>query len=175
MPLNNSPYTMEDIGEVVELTEKRDPRLSPSDSFQYVSIASVCNRQFQITAPKTVLGSEAPSRARKVIREHDVLFATTRPYLKSIATVSQDMDDQICSTGFCVLRAGKRILPEWLFYWVTSEEMIRQIKPLMRGANYPAISDKDVRSAKIPVPQLKEQQRIVGKIKECLDLSLIHI
>lgn len=163
-----SPFSMETIDELVEITETRDPRRGLNVSFQYVDIASVCNQRFQINAPKNIAAGEAPSRARKVIYEKDVVFATTRPYLKSIAMVPQDLNDQICSTGFCVLRSGTRILPEWLFYCVTSDEFVRQITPLMRGANYPAVTDKDVRAARIPVPSLDEQRRILIQIKECL-------
>ncbi len=167
--LFDSPYAFEPLAELVEETETRDPRRAPAHSFQYVDIGSVCNQRFQINAAKDIEGSKAPSRARKVIRENDVIFATTRPYLKSIAAVPQSLDNQICSTGFCVLRAGNRILPEWMYYFATSDEFIRQITPLMRGANYPAVTDKDVRAARIPVPPLDVQRRIVARINSCME------
>jgi len=163
-----SPFASVPITDLVLNTETRDPQRGPDVPFQYIDIASVCNQRFEITSPKIIAASDAPSRARKVIRENDVIFATTRPYLKSIATVPNYLNDQICSTGFCVLRAGSRVLPDWIFYCVISDEFNQQITPLMRGANYPAVTDKDVRSAKIPVPPLDEQRRIVGRIKECL-------
>lgn len=140
--------------------------MTPNLSFKYVDISSVDNRLFKIVDHKEYLGRDAPSRARKVIRTNDVIFATTRPYLRSIAMVPAEYDDQICSTGFCVLRATKVVEPKWIFYCVQSKRFMDQILPLMRGSSYPAVTDKDVLSATIPLPPLTEQRRIVARIEE---------
>jgi type I restriction enzyme S subunit len=39
----------------------------------------------------------------------------------------------------------------------------------MRGANYPAVTDKDILRAEIPLPPLDKQRRIVSRIKDCLE------
>jgi type I restriction enzyme S subunit len=46
--------------------------------------------------------------------------------------------------------------------------LLAQIKPLMRGATYPAVTDKDILGSLIPLPSIPEQQRIIGRIKECI-------
>lgn len=157
------------IGEVVSTCEKRDPRSLGKACFTYVDIASVSNKTFSIVSPKIIQGKDAPSRARKVIRSGDVIFSTTRPYLKSIARVTEELDNQICSTGFCVLRPSARILAEWLFFCAVSDDVLMQIKPLMRGATYPAVSDKDILSAIIPLPSLTEQREIISKMTDIMD------
>lgn len=167
--LQSSRFERVKLADVVSPGETRDPRTSGKRQFSYVDIASVCNRTFSISSPKMIAGEEAPSRARKVIKTGDVLYATTRPYLKSIAPVPESLDNQICSTGFCVLRPSERILPEWLFYCAISAEVLSQITPLMRGATYPAVTDKDILGAVIPLPPVSEQSRIIGRIKECME------
>lgn len=155
------------IGEVIEDTEARNPVTSPEKDFVYVDIGSVDNAVGAIRNPKRLLGREAPSRARKVIRTNDVIFATTRPYLKGIALVPAEFDNQICSTGFAVLRAKRdEIEPRWLFYLCRSELVMDQVLVNMRGGTYPAVSDKDVRAAEIPLPPLPEQRRIVARVEE---------
>jgi type I restriction enzyme, S subunit len=99
----------------------------------------------------------------------DVVFATTRPYLRSVAMIPEELDNQICSTGFCVLRPTDQILPEWLFYLSLSAGLMDQITPLMRGANYPAVTDRDILAASVPVPSVDEQSRIVARIMECME------
>lgn len=163
-----SPYPLQLLSQVCHPTETTDPRRNPSQCFHYIDIASVSNSSFQILAHKEIVGAVAPSRARKRIRAGDVIFATTRPYLRSIALVSETYNEAICSTGFCVLRSNNVVLPEWLFYCAISDDLLSQVTPKMRGANYPAVTDKDILSSKIPVPSLEEQSRIINRIKECL-------
>lgn len=162
------PFQQQQLGDLTIPVSNRDPRQSGIKEFRYVDIACVCNKTFAIREAKTISPTEAPSRARKVLQADDVIIATTRPYLRSIAIVPKWLNGEICSTGFCVLRAGSKILPEWIYYWVLSDAFMKQVSPLMRGANYPAVTDSDIRGTKIPLPPLDEQRRIVGRIKDCL-------
>jgi type I restriction enzyme S subunit len=157
------------LNEICESKPLVNPRKTPSKEFDYVDIASVSNETFSIGETKRLLGSEAPSRARKPIFNQDVIFATTRPYLKSIAMVPKNLDGQVCSTGFCVLRPSPRVLAEWLFYNAISDDFVRQIIPKMRGANYPAVSDADVLESLIPLPPIEEQRRLVSRIDEMME------
>jgi len=132
-----------------------------------VDIGSIDNANSTIREPKRLTGREAPSRARKVIRAGDVIFATTRPYLKGIAFVPSSLNNQVCSTGFAVLRAKRDVVePLWLLHLCRSEIVMEQVLVNMRGGTYPAVSDKDVRAVEIPLPPLPEQRRIVARIEE---------
>jgi hypothetical protein len=79
-------------GEACQPTERRNPTKSPDMSFVYADISAVDNTEGIIRSPKEMPGREAPSRARKVIRHRDVLFTTTRPYLKNIAMVGRELE-----------------------------------------------------------------------------------
>jgi len=155
------------LGELCERTELCDPTRTPIESFRYVDIGSVSNQWFAIVEAREILGKDAPSRAKKRIRKGDVILSTTRPYLKSIALVRPEFDQCVCSTGFSVLRAKDGVIPEWIFYAVRSQPYMEQLLPNMRGANYPAVTDGDVRACKIPKPKPDEQRRIVARINEC--------
>ncbi|MBC7185949.1 MAG: restriction endonuclease subunit S [Calditrichaeota bacterium] len=155
------------LGNVCVPTERRDPTKQPSTLFIYVDISAVDNAEGKITSPTQLMGRDAPSRARKVIRKADIIFATTRPYLKNIATVGPELDSQICSTGFCVLRANPSLVePGFLFYVCRSEVVVEQLLGAnMRGASYPAVTDKDVYESLIPLPPLAEQRRLVAHLE----------
>lgn len=84
-------------------TQNRNPKKSPNLTFTYIDVSSIDNNSFTITEPSCLYGSEAPSRARKIVKTGDVIFATVRPTLQRIAYVPEEYNDQICSTGFCVL------------------------------------------------------------------------
>jgi type I restriction enzyme S subunit len=50
-----------------------------------------------------------------------------------------------------------------------SNDFIGQLTACMRGANYPAVTDRDVMEAAIPVPHVSDQRRIAARIKECME------
>jgi type I restriction enzyme S subunit len=159
-------WPMRPLGELVMPTEQRDPREMPGAEFAYVDIASVDNRAKVILPAKRIVGRDAPSRARKVVRAGDILVAMVRPSLNAVALVPASLDDQICSTGFAVLRPGPQLAGGYLFAFVRSPEFISHLIARAVGANYPAVTDGDVRSARVPLPPLAEQERIVRLLDE---------
>jgi len=150
------------IGRHLQKTETRDPRKKPHDEFIYVDVSSVDNRLFRITNASTMKGADAPSRARKVIRKGDVIYATVRPTLKRVAHVPQEYDEQICSTGYCILRTNEALYSKFLYFWLLTDEITKQVEGIQRGASYPAIRDSDVKKIAIPLPPLTEQRRIAA-------------
>lgn len=155
------------LGEVCEEnTGVRNPGAKPDKEFRYVDISSVDSTRKRIVDAKTILGKDAPSRARQVILENDVLVATTRPNLNAVAIVPPELNNQICSTGFCVLRATERIVPAFLFAFVRHESFVKALSDLVKGALYPAVNDKQVKAETIPLPPLPEQKRIAAILNE---------
>ena len=143
--------------------ESRDPsREMPEETFLYVDIDSVENGTGKIRNPKRILGKEAPSRARRVIHENDVIMSTVRPYLKAFAIIPKELDNQICSTGFAVLSCGNSILPYFLLNVLFSDQVINQCNRMMVGGQYPALNQSQVSKIKIPLPPLSEQQKIAN-------------
>ncbi|OGJ90703.1 MAG: hypothetical protein A2487_15290 [Candidatus Raymondbacteria bacterium RifOxyC12_full_50_8] len=149
------------LAEVALKTHQRNPQEWSAKPFIYVDIESVDRILKRIENPKQLIGSEAPSRARKVVNENDVLVSTVRPNLNAVAKVSAAMNDEICSTGFCVLRPDqKKLDPDYLFYFTRHPSFIQYLTDRATGASYPAVSDKIILEAKIPLPPLPEQRRI---------------
>ena len=153
------------LGQITRDCDQRVP--DANDEFRYVDIASVDRQSKAITAPQTLLGKEAPSRARKEIRHGDVLVSMTRPNLNAVAMVPEDLDRQIASTGFDVLRASE-VDPRWVFNAVRSQDFVERMSSLVQGALYPAVRSKDVRGYELPLAPLSEQKRIADKLDSVL-------
>jgi type I restriction enzyme, S subunit len=152
------------IGEVTLPFVSIDPTKEPNAEFRYVDIGSIDKSTQTIGEPKSFLGRDAPSRARRLIHKGDVLFSTVRTYLKNIAAVPEHLDGALTSTGIAVLRASEAIDSRYLFNWVCSDEFVGKMSGAQDGTLYPAVTDKDVSGASIPLPPLPEQQRIVAKV-----------
>ena len=154
------------IGEVCLQVDRVDPRKRDASTFRYVDISSVDNELKAITEPNDVESSAAPSRARQLIAKGDVLVSTVRPNLNAVALVPEELDGEICSTGFCVLRANRDLaIPAFLFLWVRTPEFVQRIMRYARGIGYPAVSDSDVFKVRLPLPSPSEQERIVTLLR----------
>jgi type I restriction enzyme, S subunit len=138
----------------------RNPATGGEGTFTYVDLESIDRETKAISAPKVTICKDAPSRARKVIKANDVLVALVRPNLNAVAVVPPELDNEIASTGFCVLRATERVLPKYIYFAVRSPTFINGLCGLVSGALYPAVTESQVLGQRIPVPPVEEQRRI---------------
>ena len=157
--------------EILEKTETINPIHYPEKEFEYIDVSSVSNITFTIEKTQKIKGKNAPSRARRLVRINDVIFATVRPTLKRIAVVPDQLDNQICSTGYFVLRPRSEVNYRFLFYSLFCDDFQKNMEKLQKGASYPAVTDNDVRNQVLSFPPLPEQQRIV----DILDQSFAAI
>lgn len=146
---------------------KRKDSKDPSEKFLYLDIASIDNKTNKIIEGTPYTGDTAPSRARQIVQKDDILFSTVRTYLKNIALITDSKyNNQIASTGFCVIRANqKMLLPYFIFYKTLSDAFLSPLNAKQRGSSYPAVRDGDVLNSIIELPSLPEQKAIVKKIE----------
>lgn len=127
---------------------------------EYVEISDV-NEVSGITGSTTYKFSEAPSRARRMLQNGDVLVSTVRTYLRAIAPVAAPPANLIASTGFAVVRPRKGILDgRFLGYLLRAEWWISEVISRSVGVSYPAINASDLIALNVPVPVLHEQTQI---------------
>lgn len=155
------------LEDVCESIKKRQITNDENEIFQYIDISSINNKTLQIEKAEWINGKIAPSRARQIIKTGDVVFSTVRTYLMNIAYVSKAFNNQIASTGFCVIRGQKdKLNGKFIFYKSISNDFLYPLNKMQYGAVYPAVRDKDVLSQYISLPSLPEQQQIVAEIEK---------
>lgn len=147
---------------------KRKDSKNEQEHFLYLDIASIDNQTNTIIGATPHTGVTAPSRARQIVKNGDVLFSTVRTYLKNIALITDEKyNNQIASTGFCVIRAnGKQLLPKFIYYYTLTDSFLSPLNAKQRGSSYPAVRDFDVLNSDIYLPALPEQQKIVDEIEK---------
>ncbi|MCF6313188.1 MAG: hypothetical protein L3J39_12125 [Verrucomicrobiales bacterium] len=111
-------WTESTLGDVCIKASKVNPKDEPDKEITYLDIGGIDNEALKITKTKTYTGADAPSRARQLVEEGDVLFSTVRTYLKKIAQVPAKYDGEVASTGFTVLRGGEALDSKYLFYYI---------------------------------------------------------
>jgi len=142
-----------------------NPKAQPDKKIWYIDISAVDNTTKKITSPQRMNGGSASVRARQLVHKNDVIVSTTRPNLNAVAIVPSELHGEICSTGFCVLRCGSELDPDYLFSFVQSMMFVDSLVDLVKGALYPAVTDKQVFVQSIPWVPLDQQRQIAEKFK----------
>ncbi len=158
-----------ELEEVCDKAEKVKRKKMPlSNSLIYLDISGVDNKINQIVDHKNYTWEDAPSRAQQIVKYGDVLFSTVRTYLRNIALVSRKKyENQICSSGFAVIRGKKSILTsKFVFYFSIYDGFLQPLNQLQTGSSYPAVRNIDVFKQNILLPPLPEQRAIVAKIDQ---------
>ena len=158
------------LGDVCLPVSTVRPDQQPEDVFTYIDIGSIDRATKTIVSPQNLLGAEAPSRARQLVREGDILISTVRPNLQTIARVSAEFDGQVASTGFCVLRPADGISSTFLFYAVLEDTFQTRLQVKARGVSYPAVRDKDVFEEMVVLPPTAEQEEIAGRLDRVMEV-----
>jgi len=160
---NPKKWDVEVIGEFIRPTKQMNPKVLGRSDFWYVDITSIDRQSKTIVEPKLLKIEDAPSRARKHISANDILVSTVHPNLNAVAKVPYRLDNQIASTGFCVLRPDtKKLTSEYLFAIVQSKYFVDHLVKNETGANYPAVSDGIILDTPIPVPPLSLQEEFAA-------------
>ncbi len=157
----NDAWAWRPLGEMTIAPSMWNPRTDPRPSIRYVDVSAVSRDELGIVSYAEHSAVDAPSRARKVVKTGDTIFATVRPSLRRIARVPASLDGEIVSTAFCVLRPSpSAILPDFLYFAMQLEDVTDGIAAMQTGASYPAVRDIDVLSQTIPLPPLSDQYHI---------------
>lgn len=154
------------LGEVLQKTETIDPNKTPNKVFTYIDVSSINKESLSIETVSQIQGKNAPSRARKLIRTNDIIFATVRPTLKRIAIIPEELNEQVCSTGYFVIRSKEQIQNKLIFYYLQTNIVNNTMESQQKGASYPAVTDADVRSLTIVYPKsIVEQKKIISQLE----------
>ncbi|HVU56471.1 MAG TPA: restriction endonuclease subunit S [Puia sp.] len=134
---------------------------NPEYEFRYIDIGNV-NQNGIIDEPEIVQFDAAPSRARRIVVQGDVIISTVRTYLKAVAYFNFKPENYIVSTGFAVLSHMKRVVPAFLSYYCQSDFFIDLVIKNSKGVSYPAINASELSALEFFCPPLKEQTAIAN-------------
>jgi type I restriction enzyme S subunit len=129
-------------------------------SFDYVDISNVTEGRISDDLERYEF-RDAPSRARRLARNGDVIISTVRTYLKAIAQVHSAEEQRVYSTGFAVMRPDAEIADtRYVAYVLSSSQVMDEIVATSVGVSYPAIQGTALHRIRVPYHGVSEQRMI---------------
>ena len=139
--------------------EALDERTEPDLEIEYVDISSVSLIN-GIEKTESMPFEKAPSRARRKVKDGDIIVSTVRTYLKAIAPICEPPENMVVSTGFAVVRPRENLFSGFAGYLLQSNGFVGDVVANSVGVSYPAINASDLVRIPAVEPPLDEQQAI---------------
>ena len=104
---------------------------------------------------------------KKSFRHNDILYSEIRPKNRRFAFVDFDSSDYIASTKLMVIRSNERVLPEFLFQVLKSDEVIDLLQSFAetRSGTFPQITFTELASIDVSIPTISEQRVIAATLR----------
>jgi restriction endonuclease S subunit len=165
--LKRGKFELKKLKEIVEFSnEQIDPKKEPNRLFKYIQIQNIDEVNHKISSYTSVLGKDAPGRAKMLIKKGDILLPFLGGSLKSIAIVPKEFDNEVATNGFAILRISDKNLRYYVFHYLITKFAQMQIERQLTGAIMSSISKSGLGNLLIPLLHPTTQERIAKKILE---------
>lgn len=131
------------ISEVAEINSRTVPNNYPYSEIEYLDTGSITDGI--ITAFQTLPLTDAPSRAQRIVRDHDIVYSLVRPIQRHYGLLHGVKPNTVASTGFCVV-TGRDISSHFLYMLLTRDETVEYFDMIAEGSTsaYPSLKPSDV-------------------------------
>lgn len=153
----------DNLGNVVSIKDKNfNPEANKE--YKYIELSNISNSG-EITGYTKEQGKDLPTRARRIIKTNDLVVSSIEGSLESIALVTEQYNNALCSNGFYVINSVE-INSETLLCFMKSCAGYQQLKKGCNGTILTAINKDEF--CEIVIPKIKNnvQEEIKEKITE---------
>ena len=127
---------------------------------QYIDIGNVY-ASGSVEEPVTCKFKDAPNRARRRVRDGDIIISCVRTYLQAIAQIQDPPANLVVPTGFAVIRPSEGVLnARFANYALRNPSFLAEIEKRSVGVSYPAISASGLAGISVHLPPLPLQRAI---------------
>jgi type I restriction enzyme S subunit len=138
--------------------------------FKYLDLAGIVESKV-IGELKTIKFCEAPSRAKRVVKDNSIILAMVRPYQKAFVFIDTGKDI-IASTGTAVVNVNDEINCKFIFHQFFSRKFSRYCEVRMTGTTYPSITPTDIEEYKVGIPKDNKLMLVEAEKLDGIDNSI---
>lgn len=162
------------LGDIVDINSESVGKGYTFDEIRYLDTSSVTENNFSELQDFKL--TDAPSRAKRIVRNGDIVYSTVRPKLKHFGYIKNPAENTVASTGFAVIRAKGSADSRYLYYWLTAEERTEYLTSIAdsQASTFPAFNPSVLEKMSIALPDPRTQKQvadILGTIDEKIELN----
>ena len=151
LPKGWKSYT---IKELCSINQQTLNTKNKRNVIKYLDTGSITDNSIENIEEYCVL--EAPSRARRVVKENSIIFSTVRPILRHLGIMKDIPENLIVSTGFAVFDVREDIA-NIVYMFLSSQEVVKYCQMIAEGsvATYPSIKPEEIGRLRISIPSME--------------------
>ena len=140
------------------------------DGVPFLGADSLCGRYVDITQSKKITKEKYYSMGGAKIRKGDILYTLRGSTIGKNAMAT--FEEGTVASSLMVIRPIS-LIPEYLLYWLNSEEEFQQRQSYINGSIAPNLSAENVGSFVMFLPSVAEQREISDYLgKKCAEIEL---
>lgn len=151
------------LGEIITTNAKSIGKNYPFSRISYLDTGSItCNK---IDTLQEFNIDEAPSRAKRLVSEDDIVYSAVRPNQLHYGYIKNPQMNLVVSTGFVTITCDQqKINPKYLYYSLTQSQTTEYLHSIAEASTsaYPSLKPSDIEALDILLPPLHEQKRIAS-------------
>lgn len=160
------------FSEIAEITSGQvDPRNIEYANLVQIGSERIGSNNGRILELKTAKELNIES-GNYLFTEDHIIYSKIRPYLKKVANPGFV---GLCSADIYPIKpTSNRMLKDFLFYFMLTEKFTNEISKFQNRTGMPKVNRDELSSIYIPLPNLEEQRKIIGRLN-LIDTNILEI
>lgn len=164
-------YEIVKLKEIADFNKESIGKNSNYEFINYLDTANITNGAIDTVVRIPI--EEAPSRAKRIVHNNDIVYSTVRPNLCHYGILDSPVENMIVSTGFTVISCKDDVNPYYVYNYLTQNDITSQLHSIAENSTsaYPSIKPSDLENIEIKLPKLDIQNKI-AKILTDIDKKI---
>ena len=164
-------YEIVKLKEISDFNKESIGKNSNYEFINYLDTANITNGAIDTIVRMPI--EEAPSRAKRIVHNNDIVYSTVRPNLCHYGILDSPVENMIVSTGFTVISCKDDVNPYYVYNYLTQNDITSQLHSIAENSTsaYPSIKPSDLENIEIKLPKLDIQNKI-AKILTDIDKKI---
>lgn len=166
-----------ELGEAIKTNKVSVGANYPFEEILYLDTGSITKGKIDALQKMSLSG--APSRARRLVKDGDVIYSSVRPIQRHYGFIFNPPKNLVVSTGFVVISCDKAKLDsKFLYYHLTSDSIVEELDIIAEASTstYPSLKPSDIEKLIVRFPTETEEQEAIAAVLTSLDdkIELLH-